>query len=195
MAAFFLFPRVLFVELLDFYRFQNTRFYLYILSLFAIRLFIGQAFPRNRKRQDFAPKSGQTDVHRDARQVLRSHLPKAQRSGCSHGDNALTGRVIDDDMFGVCRRLKSIDDGYFVFLNYKTGKFEVHNKKDARTLCLVLPYDRLDERTVRRVLYTRAERVAQITERMERDNARIEARRIRAAVDGAVAACAGGGAL
>ncbi len=43
MAAFFLFPRVLFVELLDFYRFQNTRFYLYILSLFAIRLFIGQA--------------------------------------------------------------------------------------------------------------------------------------------------------
>ena len=44
MAAFFLFPRVLFVELLDFYRFQNTRFYLYILSLFAIRLFIGQAF-------------------------------------------------------------------------------------------------------------------------------------------------------
>ena len=107
----------------------------------------------------------------------------------------MTGRVIDDDMFGVCRRLKSIDDGYFVFLNYKTGKFEVHNKKDARTLCLVLPYDRLDERTVRRVLSTRAERVAQITERMERDNARIEARRIRAAVDGAVAACAGGGAL
>ncbi len=52
MAAFFLFPRVLFVELLDFYRFQNTRFYLYILSLFAIRLFIGQAFDAPREWQD-----------------------------------------------------------------------------------------------------------------------------------------------
>lgn len=52
MAAFFLFPRVLFVELLDFYRFQNTRFYLYILSLFAIRLFIGQAFPVPAEWQD-----------------------------------------------------------------------------------------------------------------------------------------------
>ena len=108
----------------------------------------------------------------------------------------MTGRVIEDDMLGIARRLKSIADGYFVFLNYRTGKLEVHNEKNgANTLCLVLPYDRLDERTVRRVLYTRAERVAQITERMERDNARIEARRIRAAVDGAVAACAGGGAL
>lgn len=87
----------------------------------------------------------------------------------------MTGRVIEDDLFGVCRRLKSIDDGYFVFLNYKTGKFEVHNDKDTRTLCLVLPYDRLDERTVRRVLYTRAERVKQITESMERENERIAA--------------------
>lgn len=94
----------------------------------------------------------------------------------------MTGRVIDDDLFGVCRRLKSIDDGYFVFLNYKTGRFEVHNRKDAHTLCLVLPYDRLDERTVRHVLYTRAERAREIVERMERENARLDAERRRTAV-------------
>lgn len=86
----------------------------------------------------------------------------------------MTGRVIDDDLFGVARRLKSIDDGYFVFLNYKTGKFEVHNAKDTHTLCLVLPYDTLDERTVRHVLYTRAERAREIVARMERENARLE---------------------
>ena len=85
-------------------------------------------------------------------------------------------------MFGVCRRLESIDDGYFVFLNYKTGKFEVHNAKDTRTLCLVLPYDTLDERTVRHVLYTRAERVREIVARMERDNARLEAKNSEDAV-------------
>lgn len=99
----------------------------------------------------------------------------------------MIGRVIEDDLLGVCRRLKSIDDGYFVFLNYKTGKFEVHNSKDSRTLCLVLPYDTLDERTVRKVLYTRAERVRQITERMERENARLERERAKRAADGVLA--------
>lgn len=103
----------------------------------------------------------------------------------------MIGRVIDDDLYGVCRRLQSIDDGYFVFLNYKTGKFEVHNKKDSRTLCLVLPYDRLDERTVRHVLYTRAERAREIVERMERENARLEAERRRAAVQKALASIGG----
>ncbi|MDE6293995.1 MAG: hypothetical protein K2L88_05170 [Clostridiales bacterium] len=95
----------------------------------------------------------------------------------------MIGRVIDDDLLGVCRRLKSIDDGYFVFLNYKTGKFEVHNRYDApNTLCLVLQYDRLDERTVRHVLFTRAERAREMFERMERENARLAAERSRAAV-------------
>ena len=99
----------------------------------------------------------------------------------------MTGRVIDDDLFGVADRLKSIDDGYFVFLNYKTGKFEVHNNKDSRSLCLVLPYDRLDERAVRHVQYTRAERAREIVERMERENARLEAQSRKAALDKALA--------
>ena len=88
MAAFFLFPRVLFVELLDFYRFQNTRFYLYILSLFAIRLFIGQAISRNRKRQNTPSDARQTDLHSDAREVLRFDMRQAQRTGKTHGHNA-----------------------------------------------------------------------------------------------------------
>lgn len=87
----------------------------------------------------------------------------------------MTGRVIDDDLFGVARRLRSVDDGYFVFLNYKTGKFEIHNRRQhPNTLCLVLPYDRLDERTVNRVLYTRAENIKRIVADMERDNLRRE---------------------
>lgn len=87
----------------------------------------------------------------------------------------MIGRVIEDDMLGVCARLKSIDDGYFVFHNYKTGKLEVHNRACApQTLCLVLPYDRLDERTVRRVRFTRAERIKETLARIERENARLQ---------------------
>lgn len=91
----------------------------------------------------------------------------------------MTGRVIYDDMFGVCRRLESIDDGYFVFRNYKTGKFEVHNRHDTPTLCLVLPYDTLDERTVRHVLKTRTERIRAVLDGIERDNERLEKQRLR----------------
>ena len=94
------------------------------------------------------------------------------------------GRIIDDDMFGIVRRLKSIDDGYFVVLNYKTGKFEVHNSKCApRTICLVLPFDTLDERTVRRVNMTRAERVKELLREAERDNEILEPRKKEAALD------------
>ena len=94
------------------------------------------------------------------------------------------GRIIDDDMFGIVRRLKSIDDGSFVVLNYKTGKFEVHNSKCApRTICLVLPFDTLDERTVRRVNMTRAERVKELLREAERDNEILERRKKAAALD------------
>ena len=95
-------------------------------------------------------------------------------------------------MFGVCRRLKAIDDGYFVFLNYKTGKFEVHNRRShPNTLCLVLPFETLDERTVNRVLYTRAERAEQIMEQMERENAARERERKRKAMDAILSSVAG----
>ena len=102
------------------------------------------------------------------------------------------GRIIDDDMFGIVRRLKSIDDGYFVVHNYKTGKFEVHNGKCVpRTLCLVLPYETLDERTVRRVNMTRAEKVEQLIAQAERDNALIERRSKAAALDRILSAVGG----
>lgn len=85
MAAFFLFPRVLFVELLDFYRFQNTRFYLYILSLFAIRLFIGQALAGGRGRQGVKAGRGQARVHGDARKIRRTDVLPSLRTGEADG--------------------------------------------------------------------------------------------------------------
>ena len=101
----------------------------------------------------------------------------------------MTGRVIDGDMLGVCDRLKAIDDGYFVFLNYKTGKFEVHNRNDyPNTLCLVLPYDTLDERTVRKVRYTRAERVKELIAKLDAENERMHRDAVARTVNAVAAA-------
>ena len=101
----------------------------------------------------------------------------------------MTGRVIEGDLFGICDRLKAIDDGYFVFHNYKTGKLEVHNRHDyPNTLCLVLPYDTLDERTVRKVRYTRAERVKEMIAKLDAENERLRRETVNKAIDKAVTA-------
>lgn len=81
MAAFFLFPRDFFAELLDFYRLQNAWVYLYILSLFAFRLFIGQAVAGRRGRQNFKASCGQGGLLGNACKVRRTRVQKALRTG------------------------------------------------------------------------------------------------------------------
>ena len=49
-------------------------------------------------------------------------------------------------------RLKELDPGYLILLNTVTQKFEVHHEAAVGgTLECVLPYDELDERTIRHV--------------------------------------------
>lgn len=84
------------------------------------------------------------------------------------------GRIITADLFDIARRLKEIDSGYFIVRDYKSGKFQVHhNEQKGGTLALVLPFDRLDFRTLTLVRRTRAERKAQLIEEMERDNEKL----------------------
>ncbi len=70
---------------------------------------------------------------------------------------------INSDLFGITDRLKSVDEGYFVLYNKASSRFEVHNSKNkGDTLCVVVPYESLDARTVSHVKRTRAERVEQL---------------------------------
>ncbi|MBO5224213.1 MAG: hypothetical protein J6C23_06860 [Clostridia bacterium] len=90
------------------------------------------------------------------------------------------GYVVTDDLYSIAGRLKEIDDGYFIYYSYKDRRFEVHNKNQrGRTLSLVLPYKRLDERTVRLVQKTRSERVDSLIRQMEEENERAERERMQ----------------
>ncbi|MBQ8882002.1 MAG: hypothetical protein IJY70_01230 [Clostridia bacterium] len=81
------------------------------------------------------------------------------------------GHIIEWDLYDIARRLKEIDDGYFVFYSYKTKKFEIHNAKQrGSTLALVLPYDRLDARALMCVKSTRRERASELFAQIEREN-------------------------
>ncbi|MCL2860812.1 MAG: hypothetical protein FWE22_00150 [Firmicutes bacterium] len=71
------------------------------------------------------------------------------------------------------------DSSYFLVFNYKTGKFEVHSyEQRGSSLCLILPYSSLDERTLLHVKKTQSENRRQFLDEMERENEKLEKARI-----------------
>lgn len=82
--------------------------------------------------------------------------------------------LIKSDLFNITKRIKQIDKKYFIVFNKKTKKFEVHYKRNSSTLELVLPFDRLDKRTLDFVLKTKMENKQKLIEEMERNNQKLE---------------------
>lgn len=35
--------------------------------------------------------------------------------------------IVKNDLFGICKRIKQIDKGYFIVYSYKLRRFEIHN--------------------------------------------------------------------
>lgn len=66
---------------------------------------------------------------------------------------------IQSDTYRIADRLREIDPSYFVLLNHKNGKYEVHNTDNiGATFCFVVPFGRLDCRTLKYCRETRVER-------------------------------------
>ncbi|MDR0425959.1 MAG: hypothetical protein LBH24_02185 [Clostridiales bacterium] len=98
------------------------------------------------------------------------------------------GHVVESDLFDIAGRLKGIDEGYFIFRNDRLGRYEVHNKNQrGDTLSLVVPYARLDARTLTLARRTRRERLDKLFAETEAENRRLEKRRVEAAVKNAAA--------
>jgi len=90
-----------------------------------------------------------------------------------------THHLIQSDTFNIVSRLKQIDSSYFIVFNYRARKFEVHSKEQkGSTLCLVLPYSLLDERTLLHVKKTRSENRKQFLIEMEKENEKLERTKI-----------------
>ena len=83
---------------------------------------------------------------------------------------------IDGDLYDIVTRLKEIDERYVVFRNKRLHRFEIH--ADG-VLQIAVPYDRLDVRTLRLARETRLENMARLIERIDRENARLDAEKHR----------------
>ncbi|MBQ2805176.1 MAG: hypothetical protein IJD18_04510 [Clostridia bacterium] len=83
--------------------------------------------------------------------------------------------LIKNDLFDIANRLKSIDEGYVVYFNKETEKYEVHNTKQrGNTLAFVVPYNQLDVRTIAYARYCRVERAKEVLRQMELHNLKLE---------------------
>jgi len=86
-----------------------------------------------------------------------------------------THQIIQGDLHNIAHRVKEIDKNYFIALNYKTKKFEVHCLgQRGGSLTLTLPYKKLDERTLNLVSRTKRERAKQLFYEMEIENQKCE---------------------
>lgn len=87
----------------------------------------------------------------------------------------MTKVMITNDVFDIAKRIKEIDDDYFVVYDTRLCRFEVHNKRQKLdTLSLVLPYDTLDCRAIDKVLSTRTEYIAKRLAEIDEYNQKLQ---------------------
>ena len=81
---------------------------------------------------------------------------------------------IDDDVFEIAKRIKEIDDGYYIVFDTKKEVYELHNSKQVYSYCLTVPYTNLDSRLLDMVLYTNISNIDNIINDIDNNNASIE---------------------
>ena len=81
---------------------------------------------------------------------------------------------IENDLFDIVKRIKEIDDGYFVEYNSQKDCYEIHNSKQLNTYCLSIPFDSFDGRVINVVLSSLVRNIDTIINEIDKNNASIE---------------------
>nr|DAW50298.1 MAG TPA: hypothetical protein [Caudoviricetes sp.] len=92
---------------------------------------------------------------------------------------------IGHDLFGIAKRLKSIDRRYELFFNRKKNRYEIYANGAMQ---MALPFERLDARTLTYARKTRLENLEKIIAEIEEENARLEIQKNRETRDKILAA-------
>lgn len=92
---------------------------------------------------------------------------------------------IRHDLFGIAKRLKSIDRRYELFFNRKKNRYEIYANGAMQ---MALPFERLDARTLMYARKTRLENLEKIIAEIEEENARLEIQKNRETRDKILAA-------
>lgn len=82
---------------------------------------------------------------------------------------------IESDCLDITKRIKEVDEDYFVVFNLDKNKFELHNRSQSgNSYCLTFPFETLDERAVTLVLKTRVQNCGTLFEEIKKENEKME---------------------
>lgn len=82
---------------------------------------------------------------------------------------------IESDVYNISKRIKDIDRDYVVVYDTSKNKFEIHNESQiGGSYCLTLPFENLDERTLKYVRQTSSANIDEILEKIEKNNKILE---------------------
>ncbi len=88
--------------------------------------------------------------------------------------------LVEKDLFSIADRLKEIDKRYVLYRNVLLDRFEVYV---GEALQFVVPFPRLDCRTIEYARKTRIERIDAIVEEMDKTNRLLEERKQKECID------------
>lgn len=81
---------------------------------------------------------------------------------------------IEDDLFDIVKRIKEIDDGYFVLFDIEKGRYEIHNSKQKQTHCLNVNGCELNSCVIDLILKTNVAYIDHIIEDIDNNNKKHE---------------------
>lgn len=80
---------------------------------------------------------------------------------------------INTDLFDIVKKIKTIDSNYRIFRNIKKHRFEIYYQKGLNlNLEIVVPYEKLDYRTINLLNKTKIENADAIFEEIEKHNSK-----------------------
>lgn len=83
-------------------------------------------------------------------------------------------KEIESDVFDIVDRIKEIDDGYRIMLNYKTGKLELHNINQNNSFCFNIKNNEISSNLINDILLSQIRYIDNIIENIDNSNALVE---------------------
>ena len=96
-------------------------------------------------------------------------------------------KLIENDLFDIASRLRSVNDSYILYYNTEKERYEVHDRV-RHCLQFVVPFDELDARTVEYARYSRVENAHKIFAEVEYHNKKLEKEQVSTAIERAAVA-------
>ena len=81
---------------------------------------------------------------------------------------------IESDVFDITKRIKDIDEGYYIVFDTNKEVYELHCKNQFNSFCLTVPYDVLDDRLLDFINYTDIRNIDNIINDIDINNNEIE---------------------